>query len=419
MYALIDANSFYTSCETVFDPLIRNKPIIVLTNNDGCICAVNRLAKELGITKFVPYFKVKKQCQQLGIVVRSSNYELYADLSANMMQVISRFSDDQYIYSIDECFLYFNNYQSVINNFKSYGRQIRRTVYQETRLPVCVGLGPTPTLAKAANHAAKSSKQYAGVAVIDNEKIRRQILAAMTVDKVWGIGRKLTAKLNATNVYTALDLARLPPKLVRQSFSLDIERTVRELNGETCISWDQVKQPKQQIYSTRSFGQRVFEQTQLREALCQHGAIAAKKLRQQQSLVATLMIFAASSPFDERPIVRKKLHRFVVPTNDTGVILAAISDAIATLFIAGVPFYKVGVGCLELIDEKYWQHDLFATSNDNPKLMQCLDEINARYGRDAIKNAAQGFEHKWAMRREFLSPNYTNDWRALPKINCQ
>jgi len=418
MYALIDANSFYTSCEAVFDPAIRNKPTIVLTNNDGCICAANRQAKALGIVKFEPYFKVKQQCQQLGVIVRSSNYELYADLSANMMQVISRFADDQYIYSIDECFLYFKNYQAIIDNFQSYGRKIRRTVYQETRLPVCVGIAPTPTLAKAANHAAKSFKQWRGVCVIDNDNIRQQILTAMTVGEVWGIGRKLSTRLNSANIVTAWDLAKQPAKLMRKNFSINVERTVRELNNEVCIGWDEVIQPKKQIYSTRSFGQRVFDQNVFCEALCHHGAIAAKKLRQQQSLVATMLIFAASSPFDQRPVMVKKLHRFVVPTNDSCVILQAISDAVASLFVAGVPFYKVGIGCLELSDEKYWQHDLFATSSDNPKLMGCLDAINARYGRDAIKTAAQGFDSKWAMRREFLSRSYTSDWRALPKINC-
>ncbi|NRA62742.1 MAG: Y-family DNA polymerase [Psychrobium sp.] len=418
MYALIDANSFYASCESVFDPSIRDKPIVVLTNNDGCICAANRKAKELNIPKFEAYFKVREQCEKHGVVVRSSNYELYSDLSCRMMNVIGRYADEQYIYSIDESFLHFKNYQQVIDDFTSYGRQIRRAVYKETRLPVCVGIAATPTLAKAANHAAKKIKQYRGVAVIDNEGTRQYILSSMKVGDVWGIGRKISVRLNADNIFTALQLANMPHRLARMNFNVEIERTVRELNSEPCIHWDEVRQPKKQIYSTRSFGERVFDIELLREALSQHVTIAAKKLRQQNSMVKQMVIFASSSPFDKRPIHRKLLHKFAVPTNDTAIMLHAVSDAINKLFVSGVPFYRAGVGCLELIDSQFLQHDLFEPSRDNPTLMNCIDAINQRYGRDTVKHAAIGNEKKWNMRREFLSPAYTSDWSALPKIGC-
>ncbi|NRA85361.1 MAG: DUF4113 domain-containing protein [Gammaproteobacteria bacterium] len=254
--------------------------------------------------------------------------------------------------------------------------------------------------------------------MIDNEQARKQILSAMQVNQVWGIGKKTAAKLNANNIYNALELANLSAVQVKQNFSIDIEKTVRELNGQHCIDWDQVRQPKQQIYSTRSFGQRIFDKSLLRQALSTHTATVAKKLRQQKSLANRMIIFAASSPFDKRPIYRKNLYQFVVPTNDTSVMLKAIDAVIDSLFVSNVAYDKVGVGCIELIGEEFWQHDLFDISTDNPQLMKCIDTINRRFGPNSITNAAQGIEQPWQMNRQFLSPNYTTNWQALPHISC-
>jgi len=418
MYALVDANSFYASCETVFDPDLRHKPVIVLTNNDGCICATNRMAKALNIPKFSPYFKIKQQCERHNVVVKSSNYELYADLSHKMMNVIGRYADEQYIYSIDESFLHFKNFANIIDDFHAYGTVIRRAVYKETRLAVCVGIASTPTLAKAANHIAKKVKQYRGVAVIDDENSRINVLSQMKVGDVWGIGRKTSAKLIIENIHTALDLSNYPVGLAKRHFSQDIERTVRELNGEQCIHWDAVKSPKKQIYSTRSFGQRVFDKDSLHQSLSEHVSIVAKKLRHQASLVKYMSLFASSSPFDDNPVYKKSFHTFIAPTNDTSVMLAAVANIIDSVFVKNVGFYRAGIGCLDLIDEEYQQQDLFTPSIDNSALMTCLDNINHRYGRNTVKFAAQGIEHQWAMRREFLSPHYTTRWADIPKIDC-
>jgi len=418
MYALVDANSFYASCEMVFNPHLRNKPVIVLTNNDGCICATNRLAKALNIPKFSPYFKIKQQCEQQNVVVKSSNYELYADLSHKMMNVIGRYASEQYIYSIDESFLHFKNYHHIIDDFHQYATTIRRAVYKETRLPVCVGIAPTPTLAKAANHIAKKLKHYRGVAVITNEQSRIDVLSNMAVGDVWGIGRKISARLVAQNIHTALDLANYPTGLARRNFSIDVEKTVRELNTKQCIHWDAVKSPKKQIYSTRSFGQRIFEKEQLLQSLSEHVSIVARKLRDQSSLVKYMTIFASTSPFDKHPTYKKAFHTFIAPTNDTSVMLAAVDHAIDNVFSNNVAFYRAGIGCLDLVDEMYQQQDLFTPNTDNGELMKCLDHINGRYGANTLKFAAQGIEHKWAMRREFLSPHYTTRWTDIPKINC-
>ncbi|MCL1132708.1 Y-family DNA polymerase, partial [Shewanella sairae] len=239
MFALIDANSFYCSAEQVFRPEWRGKPVIVLSNNDGMIVSANRQAKEAGIPKFKPFFEIKELCEQKGVIALSSNYELYSSLSAHMMQVIGRFAPEQHIYSIDESFLSFKHYQRAIPCLITHAHKIRRAVWKETRLPVCVGIGETVTLAKVANHAAKKMRGYRGVCAITSDEQRLHILAEMPVADVWGIGKKISARLHLMGVNTALQLANYPPTLAKREFNIEVERTIRELNGEQCIAWDE------------------------------------------------------------------------------------------------------------------------------------------------------------------------------------
>ena len=244
MYALCDINSFYASAHAVFRPDIRKEGIIVLSNNDGCIVAANRRAKELGIKKFGPYFQVKDHCEQLGLHVFSSNYELYSDLSSKFMQIVGQFAPAQHIYSIDEAFLDLHNYRPARKDFLAYGSLIRKTIWKECRLPICVGIGATLTLAKLANHTAKNHRQFKGVCVIDCEILRSNILKETPVSDVWGIGRKISRRLESIGIKTAYQLAKMPPKLARRNFSIEIERTVRELNGQACKAWDNVRADK-------------------------------------------------------------------------------------------------------------------------------------------------------------------------------
>lgn len=418
MYALVDAISFYASCEKVFDPLIRNRPVVVLTNNDGCICAVCPIGRRLGIPKFKPYFQIKHFLAKHNVVIRSSNYELYADLSEKMMNVIGRFCDNQYVYSIDESFLQFKKYNHIINDWHKYGHEIRRAVWQETRLPVGVGFGSTPTLAKAANHAAKKLPGYNGVAIVDDVASRKEVLSKMTVTDVWGIGSRLGKRLNVLGIVTAWDLANQSPKIMRRQFSVLVERTVNELNGIVCLNWDDVKQPKKEIFSTRSFGQRVNESHHLKTALVSHGVIVARKLRQQHSRVKKLAIFAASSPHDDNYYNKSIMCEFPVATDNTLNIANAISTAFDSIYASGVNFYRCGVGAIELENSHFQQHDLFSLNEDDPELMHCYDGINHRYGNDTLQLAAQGRIEKWHMRREFLSPSFTSKWRDIPKIRC-
>lgn len=419
MYALVDAVSFYASAEKVFDPAIRSKPVVVLTNNDGCVCAICPIARRLNIPKFGPYFKVKHLLEQNNVVIRSSNYELYADLSDKMMNIIARFCDTQHIYSIDESFLHFDGYTSLIKDWHEYGHTIRRTVWRETKLPVGVGFGPTPTLAKAANHAAKKLSGFNGVAVINSEQTRQAILQRMSCEDVWGIGRRLAKKLEIMNIHTAWDLAQQNPRAMRRAFSVVVERTVSELNGITCLNWDDVRQDKREIYSTRSFGERICEPTALKTALINHVTTVANKLRAQHSLTHQLYIFAASGAHENKYYKKSFVYKFPSPTNDTCVMANAVSEVFNKIYQPGIRFYKCGVGAVELISEQFQQNDLFNKSPDNQKLMQCLDTINNRYGKGMLSLASSKLNDRWHMNRDFLSPQYTTRWRDIPKIYCE
>jgi len=420
MYALCDVNSMYASCEKVFDPSIRKKPVVVLTNNDGCICAACGIAKRMGIgKKFVPYFQVKDELARAGAVIRSSNYELYADMSQRFMDVCTGFAPHSHIYSIDECFLYYGNGYVPPGGWENHATSIRRAVWKNVRLPIGVGVGPTPTLAKAANHAAKRLEGFKGVAVIDSEEARRKILSQMDVIDVWGIGRRIGSRLYDIGIKTAWQLSQAPVGLIRKQFSVLVESTVYELSGTVKLSWDEVRAPKKEIYSTRSFGKRITDRIQLRQAIITHVGIAAQKLRQQGGLAGVLVVFAGNSPHDAAPYYRRSLtHTFPANTSDTQVISSIASRLADLIYREGIKFYRCGVGLMHLAHKSQYQPDLFAPSVDDSALMNCIDEINQRYGRGSIHVVAQGVEQKFAMRREFLSPQYTTRLSDLPVISC-
>lgn len=418
LYALVDADSFYSSAEQVFRPDWRGKPLIVLSNNDGCVVAANRQAKEAGVPKFQPYFKIKALCESKGVITCSSNYELYADLSDKMMQVIGRFAPEQHIYSIDESILRYKSCDKTISNFYDQGIAIRKAVWKECRLPVCVGFGESITLAKAANRAAKNNKSSLGVCVIDNEPTRISVLSSLDIEDVWGVGKKLSTKLRLIGIDTAYKLSLLSPTAAKNQFGITMERTVRELNGQSCISWETGRTDKQQIFSTRSLGQRVMDLDSLQQALINHAGIAARKARQQQSLCRVMMCFASSSAFSSNPVSFKSVYRFPFPTNDTKIINRVVSKIAEQLYREGVPYQKVGIGLIELTTAKHAQQDLFNTSSDDSRLMNVLDGINNKYGNDTLLFAAQGVKQQWKMKREMLTPRYTTSWFDIPKVQC-
>ncbi|MGB1238440.1 MAG: Y-family DNA polymerase [Pseudomonadales bacterium] len=419
MYALCDATSMYASCEKVFDPAIRNKPVVVLSNNDGCIVAACPIAKRAGVgKKFIPYFQVREALEQAGAVIRSSNYELYADLSQRMMDRCATFAPNCHVYSIDECFLSFDHWQPD-EGWLEYARRIRRTIWKEVRLPIGVGVGSTPTLAKVANHAAKKLPGFRGAAVIDSEAQRRNILQQLQLEDVWGIGRRLAPRLRDLGIHNAWQLACAKPGWIRKQFSITLENTVYELNGQCKISWDEVRAPKKEIFSTRSFGQRVSDKDQLHQALSSHVSIAASKLRKQQSLASAMLVFASNSPHDNTPFYRgAHLHRFITPTQDTLRIANACRTVLERIYRPGIQFYRCGIGLMDICPQHHYQQDLFRTQCDNTALMQCLDSIHQRFGRDSLFIAGQGTQQKFAMRREFQSPRYTTRVKDFPVVQC-
>lgn len=417
MYGLIDISGAYCAMEKVFDPSIRQKPTVVLSNNDASIIALCNIAKRLGIPKFEPYFKVKHLLEKHGVVIRSSNYTLYAQLSENLMELISTFCDETYVYSIDESFLKFKNYEGIIGNWYEYGHKMRRTIWRHCRLPVGVGLGPTLTLAKAASHGSRKIPGADGVAVIDDDASRKFILEQMKVNDVWQIGKKLSVKLQLMNINTGWDLANQSPKGMRKLFGVTMERTINELNGISSLAWDDVPAPKKQIFSTRSFGQRVNNLHDLRQALVGHGTSVGRKIVQQQSLVKSLYAFAASSPFDERYIKKGLIFDFPSPTDNVMRISAAISTLAQQLYQNNVDYYRCGVGAINIHSKKYRQSDLFEVA-DNPAIMNCYTQINTRFGKDTLQLASAPRQEKWAMRRAYLSPQYSTRWADIPKIEC-
>ena len=418
MFALIDANSFYCSAEQVFRPAWRGKPIIVLSNNDGCIVAANKQALALGIKKFQPFFRVQKFCEQVGVIVCSSNYELYADLSYKMMQVIARFGPEQYIYSIDESFLNFNDCSQAIPDLALHAQKIRLAVWKETRLPVCVGIGKTLTLAKVANHVAKKWPEFNGVCILDDKSFKQEVFEQLSPGDVWGIGKKTNEKLKKNGVINVWQLSQLNMNTLPVGFNVELERTIQELNGTPCKLWDSIRTNKLQIFSTRTLGKRITSSECLNQALAKHASIAAAKARKQSLLCSTLMVFAANSPFDNSPRSYNFLHHFNPATNDTSQFLKVISENIQLIFNSSVSYYKIGVGLLNLSNEAHLQWDLFTPPQNNVPLMNVLDKINQRYGSDSAFFMAQGIDEKWAMRRKLLTPQYTTNWKHIPSISC-
>lgn len=403
--------------EKIFNPAIRNRVVVVLTNNDGVICSVCPIGRDLGIPKFEPYFKVKHLLDKHNAVVFSSNYELYQFLSDSMMNILARFAQNTYVYSIDEAFSEFDNYSKVISNYYDYGHKMRRAVWREIRLPIGVGISSTLTLAKAANHASKKLPGADGVALIDNEESRKHILSQMKLSDVWGIGRRLNVHLSQMGIKNAWELSTQSPKKMRKFLSVNVERTVNELNGVPCLSWDDVRAEKKEIYSTRSLGQRITNQYALLNAFANHVDIVCNKSFNQKTLIKSLVVFASNSPFDDQYYKKSIKIEFNSPTLNRSKILNGISDNIAQLFDTSIAYYRVGVGAVDLKSTKFIQYDFFSDMEDST-LTNCYQNINQRFGKGMIRMGTQiGHEHH-KMKRLMLSPRYNTRWSDIPVIKC-
>jgi DNA polymerase V len=420
--ALIDVNNFYVSCERVFNPKLNNKPVVVLSNNDGCAVARSNEVKALGVTMGAPWFKLKDLAKQHHIIALSSNYALYADMSNRVMSILRQYSPDQEVYSIDESFLDLTHFQH--KNHTQYAQKMRQRILQWTGLPVCVGIGSTKTLAKLANYCAKKRPQYKGVC--DFNAIAPAdldaILQAIEVGEIWGVGRKLAPKLNALGINNVLDLKHADSNQLRQQFSVVMQKTIHELNGIVCIEIEEIAPIKKQILSSRSFGVPVRDYNSLAESITLYMSRAAEKLRKQHSFAGSVYVYIRTSPF--KPDEPFYSNGMTIPlpsaTDDTRQLVSVVLWALKQLYRPNLNYAKAGVMLGELVPAQGVQADLFSLRPATPKtskLMATLDNINNKMGKESIKLASEGFKRPWKMKQENKSASYTSNWDELVLCN--
>jgi DNA polymerase V len=423
LLALVDCNNFYVSCERVFRPDLNGKPVAVLSNNDGCIVARSQEVKDLGVKMGVPVFQIQQLVNQYQIQLFSSNYTLYANFSARVMSLLEEFAPRIEIYSIDEAFLDLTGVCQ--QDSIAYGHRIRKAVVRATGIPVCVGLGPTKTIAKLANFAAKKWKKTDGVLDLSDPLRREKLMKIVPVGEVWGIGSHTDAKLNQLSIHTVWDLAIQPSKRIQAQFNVTVARTVLELNGIPCLELEEIAPDKQQIVCSRSFSRRLTELREVSEAMAEFCSRAAEKLRRQQSVTGCITIFIRTSPFNpkEPQYQRVASIKLASATQDTRAIIATANRMLKEIFKAGYGYQKCGVqlshiqpesspGQLELFD--YADNSL---PTENRQLMKAVDQINRRFPK-SISVAATGFDKTWKAKAERVSQRYTTDWRELVKVKC-
>lgn len=417
MFALCDVNSFYASCETVFRPDLKGRPVVVLSNNDGCVIARSAEAKPF-VKMGEPYFKQKDLFKRHGVVCFSSNYELYADMSNRVMTTLEEMSPRCEIYSIDELFCDLTGVRNC-RDLTEFGREIRATVLQRTHLTVGVGIAQTKTLAKLANHAAKRwQRQTGGVVDLSNVDRQRKLMAALSVEEVWGVGRRITKNLESLGIKTVLQLADTDIRFIRKHFNVVLERTVRELRGEQCLELEEFAPVKQDIICSRSFGDRITAYEDMRQAICSHATRAAEKLRNEHQYCRFISAFVKTSPFahNEPYYGNSASVKLLTPTQDSRDIILAATRCLDTIWKNGCRYQKAGVMLGDFYSQGVAQLNLFdenAPRKNSQKLMDVLDRLNAEDGRGTLYFAGQGIQQKWQMKREMLSPRYTTRYADL------
>lgn len=417
--ALIDANGFYCSAQTLFEPWYRDRPVVVASNNDGCVVSRNDPAKAIGIKMGEPVFRLRALVDRGQLKIFSSNYALYQSLSNRIMAILEELAPRIFVYSIDECFADLGG----VPDPEGWGRHARDEIQRRLGMGVGVGIGPTKTLSKLANWAAKKWKAKTGCVVDLRDPVRQEkLLKYAPVAEVWGIGRALSAKLQGElNIHTAWQLATADPKLLRRYFNVNVERTSRELRGIACFPFvDGSPERKQQIICSRSFGEEVFSLEQLEGAVTAFSTTAAGKLRAQASLANCVQVFARTSPFTKsEPYSGARIIALPFPSSDTRDIAQAALAGLRSLYREGPAYAKAGVVLSQFVERGSITGDLFAPAPraGSDQLMQVMDAINAKQGRGAVRLARDTADGAWAMRREMLSPAYTTSWKALPKAH--
>lgn len=418
MFALIDCNNFYASCERVFRPDLNGKPIVVLSNNDGCVIARSNEAKAVGIPMGAPAFEYEKLFQQNNVQVFSANFALYGDMSQRVMNILSEYSPDIEIYSIDECFLNLKGFEFF--NLQDYGNQMRYKVTKWTGIPISVGIAPTKALSKLANRIAKKYPEKTnGVFIIDDEEKRIKALKWLKIEDVWGIGRQHSKKLQAIGVKTAFDFTQLDDEFVRKQMAIVVLRLKYDLQGIPTLDLEEA-QPKKNIATTRSFEANYTEFEQLSERVSTFAVSCAEKLRKQNSCCNSLMVFIHTNEHrkDLTQYSRNIVVKLPFPTN-SGIELSNFAiQALKHIFKKGYAYKKAGVIVQDFTPENIVQQSLFENRNEKHiPLMQAIDKLNTLFGQQKIRLASQDPKRVWKMKQEKLSPRYTTKLSDIITIN--
>lgn len=418
LFALVDCNNFYASCERVFDPKLRGVPIIILSNNDGCVIARSNETKKLGIKMGEPYFKCRSTIEKNGVRVFSSNFSLYGDMSHRVMTVLEQFSPNFEIYSIDESFLRLDGLSFVSDTAKkweAYGQKIKSTVYRWTGIPVSIGIASTKTLAKAANRIVKTHPLHKGVLDFSSLPSPDDYLAMIDIGDVWGVGQQYAKMLGARGITNALKLKNTDLKWIRKHMTITGERLVLELNGISCLALEEAPPSKKSIICSRSFGQKITKKTDLAEALASFSARACEKLRRQHSVAGKIEIFVQTSSF-QGPYQADSAIASLPYTSDTRPFVRSTQKLLDEIFVPGLAYKKAGVMLLDIRSEDMAQEDLFTPSDKttfNPALMQAMDRINTTWGSGTVSLAAEGLRKAWKMKQNLISKRYTTCWEEI------
>lgn len=424
VFALVDVNNCYVSCERVFNPSLNNRPVIVLSNNDGCAVARSQEAKDLGVKMAVPLFQIKDLVQKHNIHVLSSNYGLYGEMSKRFMTLLSQYvaGDEQEVYSIDECFLRLTAYSELFD-LTQYAREMKDRAWQWLGLPCCIGIGRSKTEAKIANHLAKKNKYFNGVCnLVDMDPCSAEALLAKTeVSDVWGVGRKNSKKLNTMGIISVLDLINANSQEIRKGFSVVMEKTIQELQGISCIDLEADSVAKQQIISSRSYGHHIYDIEDIKASVRQYVARAVKRMREDSSICKMIGVYIQTNRFNKAerysPYVVMQLPEH---TDDLLEITSVAMKAIDQIFKPGLKYKKAGIVLLEIIDKSKFIPDLFANiahKHERERLSNTIDAVSNRFGKNMLSlGIARNREQSWQMNQSLKSPSYLTSWNDLFRI---
>lgn len=413
MFALIDCNSFFASCERVFRPDLQNKPVVVLSNNDGCVVSRSKEAKDLFIPMGAPYFQYREYMKKNDVHVFSSNFSLYGELSHRVMETIQMLCEHVEVYSVDEAFISVEN----MVDLETELQHIKKTIWQWTRIPVSIGVGSTKTLAKVANHVAKKNPEYNGVCILHKNEIE-STLKNFPVREVWGIGRSIGTFLQEQKIQTAWELVQARPAWIQKHLKLLEKRIVSELLGTACLSLEHIHEPKKGIMCTRSFGTPITNFTTLKEAVLTYTSRAAEKLRQEKEHASYISVFIRTNSFNKDPKYSASKGMVIDATSYTPLLVQAAATLLEQIYKDGFRYAKAGVGLLNLTPDQAVQGNLFVKrdTKKEERMMQSLDLLNHKFGRGTIEFFGAGLEKQWKMKSERISPAYLSEIDKVPRV---